>query len=75
MERFRAHRRFAPGLLLVGALVAAGCRKDSMQGPSDGQVPDFSLLDVNSTSPSFDTKVSPRDHVGQVTAWYFGHAT
>ena len=38
-------------------------------------VADFSLVDVNTTSPRFDTPVSPRDYIGRVTAWYFGHAT
>jgi hypothetical protein len=76
----------APSLLLAVGLGA--CKKDSVQGPPDddgnqpivGQVtdqsvPDFSLADVNSTSPTFDTMVSPRDHLGAVSAWYFGHAT
>ncbi|MHC4451395.1 MAG: hypothetical protein ACYS0E_14865 [Planctomycetota bacterium] len=36
---------------------------------------DFLLPDVNSTSTTFDTDVSPRDHLGRVSAWYFGSAT
>lgn len=36
---------------------------------------DFSLPDVNPTSPTFNASVSPRDHLGKVSAWYFGHAT
>ena len=36
---------------------------------------DFSLLDVNPTSPTFNQNVSPRDYLGQVSAWYFGHST
>ena len=42
-----------------------------------GGVPlaDFSLLDVNPTSSTAGTNVSPRDHLGEVSAWYFGHAT
>ena len=38
-------------------------------------VPDFSLVDVNTTSEKFEQQVSPRDYIGRVTAWYFGHAT
>jgi len=37
--------------------------------------PDFSLVDVNETSATFGTPISPRDHLKQVSGWYFGHAT
>jgi len=37
--------------------------------------PDFSLPDVNSTSATYGTDVSPRDHLGEVSGWYFGHGT
>ena len=37
--------------------------------------PDFSLLDVNDTSDSYDTLVSPRDYEGFVVGFYFGAAT
>ncbi len=35
----------------------------------------FSFLDVTPTSPTFNQNVSPRDYLGQVSAWYFGHST
>jgi len=38
-------------------------------------VPDFSLPDVNETSPRFPELVSPRDYLGGVSAWYFGRST
>jgi hypothetical protein len=38
-------------------------------------VADFSLLDVNTASATFNQHISPRDYLGQVTGWYFGHAT
>ncbi|MCO6458151.1 MAG: hypothetical protein J5I93_22835 [Pirellulaceae bacterium] len=38
-------------------------------------VADFSLLDTNPTSPTHNQPVSPRDYLGQVSGWYFGHAT
>jgi hypothetical protein len=45
-------------------------------GPPQGQVaPEFSLVDVNPASPSAATEVAPSDSVGQVSVWYFGHAT
>jgi len=37
--------------------------------------PDFALPDINETSPSFGTEVSPRDYLKKVSGWYFGHAT
>ncbi len=38
-------------------------------------VADFSLSDVNPTSESYNQSVSPYDFTGQVSGWYFGHAT
>ncbi len=38
-------------------------------------VPDFALMDVNSTSSTYGQLVSPRDYLQQVSGWYFGHAT
>lgn len=47
-------------------------------GPSDapaGPLPDFSLTDVNPASPTAGRMVSPRQHLGAVSAWYFASAT
>lgn len=38
-------------------------------------LPDFSLEDVNATSPRFGDSISPRDYLQQVSAYYFGTAT
>ena len=38
-------------------------------------VADFSLIDVNPTSETYNQAVSPTDYRGQVSAWYFGFAT
>ena len=56
---------------------AVGFTPSSSQASSDEvvKVPDFSLTDVNETSPTFEQEVSPRDHEGHVTAFYFGLAT
>ena len=35
----------------------------------------FRLPDVNPTSTTFNTDVSPRDQLGNVSGWYFGSAT
>lgn len=42
---------------------------------STDALPGFSLPDVNPQSPRSGENVSPRDYLGQVSAWYFGHAT
>ena len=65
------------------ALGFAGCADDG--GSSDGltgvpelaadAVPAFSLIDLNPNSATYDQAVSPRDFLGGLSAWYFGHAT
>ena len=42
---------------------------------SDEALPDFSVVDVNAESARYLQAVSPRDYLGQVSAWYFGHST
>lgn len=37
--------------------------------------PDFSLVDLNPNSATAGSEVSPRDYLGNVSAWYFGAAT
>lgn len=54
--------------------VLVGCAAGGGPDPSR-PVPDFSLEDVNPSSARFETAVSPRDLKGQVSGWYFGHAT
>ncbi len=41
----------------------------------DPTMSDFSLVDENETSPTWDLEVSPRDYLVKVSGWYFGHAT
>ncbi len=47
----------------------------SSAAAGDEMVPDFALMDVNSTSSTYGQPVSPRDYLQQVSGWYFGHAT
>jgi hypothetical protein len=42
---------------------------------TNSKPPNFSLLDVNPNSESNQQMVSSDDYLGQVSAWYFGHAT
>jgi hypothetical protein len=47
---------------------------DLAEGETE-QVPDFHLMDVNPNSATFNREISPRNYMGQISAWYFGHAT
>jgi hypothetical protein len=74
------HSWFALPVLTAVAVtvVFVGCDSATSvvdDGPVDPFVSDFSLRDANSSSPTFNTVVSPRDFLGQVSAWYFGSAT
>ncbi len=57
-------------------LVLTACGGGAANAPvADGPVPEFGLQDVNATSQRLGQTVSPRDYLGQVSAWYFGHST
>lgn len=70
-------RRLGSFAVLAAFFLAAGCSSDSdpTPPPQTDPAPDFSLRDVNTNSLRFDQMVSPRDYEGQVSAYYFGHAT
>jgi hypothetical protein len=59
-------------LRLLVVLLAAACGGG---GGSAAQIADFLLTDTNPSSPTTGQDVSPRDYVGDVSAWYFGDAT
>jgi hypothetical protein len=70
-------RVFAP-LLVIALVLGAGCNNDNPSRPKvavGDEVPDFALTDVNPNSATHDSTVSPRDELGDVSAWYFGHST
>ena len=50
-------------------------RFESLESRDLLTVADFGLVDVNSTSESFGETVSPRDYIGKVSGYYFGHST
>jgi len=54
-------------------LLLAACNSSSST-PGD-PAPDFQLLDVNTTSATFDQDVSPRDFLAMTSGYYFGAAT
>ena len=51
------------------------CGEEDPTVPIGTVVADFSLLDVNPNSVSLGDSLSPRASLGQISAWYFGHAT
>ena len=59
----------------LDAAAASVASFDANAGEGELTLADFSLEDVNPTSPRFGQSVSPSDYLGQVSAWYFGHAT
>ncbi|MDM7913803.1 MAG: hypothetical protein ACE15D_16985 [Candidatus Eisenbacteria bacterium] len=67
--------------LLIGLLIAGGCNEKSTEPEAPGssndveRVPDFTLLDQNPNSASYQDSISPREYGGEISCWYFGSAT
>ena len=60
----------------TGIWVQAGvCDSNPCLQPAADARPDFHLQDVNLNSARSGQAVSPRDYLGKVSAWYFGHST
>ena len=59
-------------LIVAGAIA---CSSPEEAPPPTGVFPDFSLVDQNPNSASFEQEISPRDHLEKVSGWYFIHAT
>ena len=80
-------RRFAVESLEVRRALAADVLEAALALPAEGEAPvveiaaegepiaDFSLLDVNPNSQTANQRISPRQFEGQMSAWYFAHAT
>ena len=70
------HSTMFAALAALVLLVAWGCDEDTTSPivVSADAVPNFSLIDDNTTSATSGTAVSPRDYLGGVSAWYFSHA-
>ena len=54
---------------MVASLFFAG-----VLGRAVEPMPDFHLKDENKSSPRYSKSVSPRDHILQVSGYYFGDA-
>lgn len=55
--------------------VDSGACAPSFTPLASAAAPTFELEDMNSTSTSFGELVAPSDHLGRISAWYFGHST
>lgn len=64
-------------LLAALALLAASCRNDAPKPTQPGTATqyDFSLVDLNPTSPSYNTSVSPAKYLGKPIALFVGAPT
>ena len=51
------------------------CDGPAGAGPLPQTAPAFSLEDVNDTSHTHQETLSPRDYMGWISVWYFGHST
>ena len=67
-------RRLAAAALAT-LLVSCARHHDPVRPPANQAAPDFSLVDQNPSSATAGAAVSPRQYLGKVSAWYFGHAT
>ena len=71
----RALVAVAAAVLLAGAGCGDKTTRPEDGLPSNDPAPDFHLTDVNPNSRTDGDSISPRDELGRVSAWYFGHAT
>jgi hypothetical protein len=62
-------------LLLSLAVWVVACQPAVPAQPDGTPVAEFSLRDVNPESPRVGQDVNPRDYVGRVSGWYFGHSS
>jgi hypothetical protein len=65
IERFEPRQMFGVQPAII---------QEAAEGEGE-QVVDFSLRDVNPNSATYSFNVSPRQFLGEMSAWYFGHAT
>lgn len=75
MTRCLSCRHCVVHLAAIAVLAVSDFGSGPVWGQGTGPAADFSLPDVNPNSALFETNVSPRDYLGQVSGWYFGHGT
>ncbi|MBD3334825.1 MAG: hypothetical protein GF355_04865 [Candidatus Eisenbacteria bacterium] len=82
MDHRTGSRAALAAILVAGGLWWAGCGSDSGTdsgggvGPPVGEIPpEFALRDVNPNTATHDSLLSPGDHLGNISAWWFGKGT
>src|SRR5262245_19800550 len=63
------------GLVVLLAVGCGGHHDDPLRPALQGVAPDIALTDVNPNSATHNQAVSPRQYLGKVSGWHFGHAT
>ena len=61
--------------LLLGACGEAASGLPGGEPRPEDRLPNFSLIDVNPSSSTFDRPVSPRAQLEKVSGWYFTRAS
>ena len=72
----RKHRRTGFEILESRELLDSSGILAADVAEGEGELkPDFSLVDVNSNSATFNQHFSPREFLDKVSVWYFIHST
>lgn len=71
LQSLEARQLMAADVIPTESIVALVDKAEGEVAP----MADFSLVDVNPNSTTYNDRVSPRQFIGQMSAWYFGHAT
>lgn len=75
MQHRLAFLALAALALILPACGGGCCDGPTPRGPIAQTAPAFALEDVNDTSRTHGDSLSPRDYVGRISVWYFGHST
>ena len=60
-------------MLITATVLSIGCTAPNAF--PEGPMSDFLLVDTNPNSETFEKEISPRDFIGSISGWYFGHGT
>ena len=64
-----------PSFTATTLVLLTGCQPTKVEYISES-LPVFELVDVNTTSPSFENTISSDQFAPElISAWYFGHST
>ncbi len=80
MASWRSSRRLRPSRRLGEGYETLEPRRLLYAAVAEGEgvgeiAADFSLVDLNPTSHTYNQPISPRDYLNGASLWYFAHAT